>query len=82
MSRPVHLQPQVAAVRDMQEERGRGAVEGRLFKNAAQVFNWCREGLLWDDRVSGRSGGKANPNVGMGWLPGCCGRMRVMDGGC
>lgn len=21
-----------------------------------------------DDRVSGRSGGKANPNVGMGWL--------------
>ena len=61
---------------------GRGAAEWRLFKNAAQVFNWCREGPLWDDRVSGRSGGKANPNVGMGWLPGCCGRMRVMDGGC
>lgn len=40
----------------------------KVVKNAAQVFNWCREGPLWDDRVSGRSGGKANPNVGMGWL--------------
>lgn len=40
----------------------------KVVKNAAQVFSWCREGHLWDDRVSGRSGGKANPNVGMGWL--------------
>lgn len=26
-----------------------------MFKNAAQVFNWCEEGPLQDDRVSGRS---------------------------
>lgn len=40
----------------------------KVAKNAAQVFHWCREGPFLDDRVSGRSGGKANPNVGMGWL--------------
>lgn len=85
LSRPAYLQPEVAEGRDIQEKRGqggRGWAEWRLFKNAAQVFNWCKEGPLWDDRVSGRSGGKANPNVGMGWLPRCWGRMQVMDGGC
>lgn len=85
LSRPAYLQPEVAEARDMHERRGRGGRGGeewRLFKNAAQVFNWCREGPLWDDRVSGQSGGKANPNVGMGWLPRCWGRMQVMDGSC
>lgn len=85
LSRAAYLQPDVAEVRDMQEKSrqgGWGGAEWRLFKNAAQVFNWCKEGLLWDDRVSGRSGGKANPNVEMGWLLRCWGRMQVMDGGC
>lgn len=67
--------PEVAEVKDMQEKRGQGrqgggggGVEWRLFKNAAQVFKWCREGLLWDDRVSGRSGGKAKPECGDGMV--------------
>lgn len=34
-----------------------------MFRNATQVFGWCGEGPLWDDRVSGRSSEKANPNV-------------------
>lgn len=85
VSRAAYLQPEVTEVRDVQEkkgQRGRGRTEWRVFRNAAQVFNWRGEGSLWDDRVSGRSGGKANLNVGMGWLPWCWGRMQVMDGGC
>lgn len=38
--------------------------------NAAQVCNRCRKGPLWNDRVFGRSGEKAGPNVWMGWLLG------------
>lgn len=55
----------------MLEMRGQGgwAVSRvEVVKDAAQVCNRCREGPLWNDRVFGQSGGKADPNVCTGWL--------------
>lgn len=60
------------------EERRRRTTEKRakVVKECCSGFELVKGGggvggALWDDRVSGRSGGKGNPNVGMGWLPRC-----------
>lgn len=71
LSRPAHLQPEGAEVRHIRENRGQGGWVGRraeVVQDATQVCDQWREGLLWNDRVFGGSGGKAGPNVWTGWL--------------